>query len=128
MKDRMSHDPLSLSQREAIHEFQMKHLREKMASNLRVAEQIEALEKRALRAWLVAFVALCAAALLAMLFIRARAEKVNDLVIDNSVPTYCAKKSSGEWVCSDSVTDLEKMVEEPAPASDFGTQPLVVIL
>ena len=126
----MSPDPLTISQREAIHELQLKHLREKMSASIRVAVEIEALEKRALRWAIVAFVAVCLAAIFAVLFVRARAEKTSDLTIDNrsSTMTFCAKKPSCDWVCSDSVTELEKMVDEPEPASSFGTQPSAVIL
>lgn len=100
----MSPDPLSPSQREAIHEVQMKHLRETMKRNEQVAKELEALEARALRAWFVAFLAFCLAALCLMLFVRARyVVKASELTIDNGTgptgPTlYCAKKG-GEWVC-----------------------------
>lgn len=122
----MSKDPLNLSQREAIHEVQMKHLRETMKRNEQVAKKIEALEAREFRAWFVAFVALCLAALCLMLFVRARyGTKTSDFTIDNGTgsnpPTlYCAKKD-GEWLCEYDPKKLEEEVE-PEPTV-FGTQP-----
>lgn len=122
----MSPDPLTVSQREAIHEVQMKHLRETMKRNEQVAKKIEALEAREFRAWFVAFIAFCLAALCLMLFVRARyVVKASELTIDNGTgptgPTlYCAKKD-GEWVCEYDPKKLEAEVE-PEPTS-FGTQP-----
>lgn len=128
----MSHDPLSPSQREAIHELQMKHLRESMSNNERVASEIDALEWKAIRAWTVAFVALCLAAIFAVLFVRARAEKTSDLILheDGTIsipkPMYCLKSDETGWLCGDDIEELEKQV---APeATTFGTEPVVVIL
>lgn len=115
----MSPDPLSPSQREALHDLQMKHLRERMSNSIRVAVEIEALEKRALRWAIVAFVAVCLAAIFAVLFVRARAEKVTGGI-------YCVLKDS-EWKCGDDPEKLEAEVA-PTPASDFGTIPSAVIL
>lgn len=122
----MSPDPLSPSQREAIHEVQMKHLRSMASNNMKVAKELEALEARAFRAWFITFIAVCLAAICLMLFVRERyGVKASDLTIDNGTgptgPTlYCAKKD-GEWICEYDPKKLEAEVE-PEPTS-FGTQP-----
>lgn len=111
----MSPDPLTLTQRETLDAALNKQAQTMASRNLRVADAIEAQNKRAARAWLVAFVAFCLAAICLMLFVRERAKKVSD-----AAPIYCAKKD-GEWICEYDVKKIEAEVE-PEPTS-FGTQP-----
>jgi len=122
----MSPDPLSPSQREILDAALNKQAQTMASRNLRVADAIEAQRKREVRAWTVAFVAFCLAALCLMLFVRARyVVKASELTIDNGTgPTgrtlYCAKKEA-EWICEYDPKKLEAEVE-PEPTS-FGTQP-----
>lgn len=56
----------------AVHDLQMQHLRDMMSKDRKVAAEIEALGRRNIRAWVVAFVSFCLAAVLTMLIVRAR--------------------------------------------------------
>lgn len=131
----MSPDPLNLSQRETLDAALNKQARTMASRNLRVADEMEAHHQRAIRAWTVAFLSLCLAAICLMLFVRVRyGVKSSDLTIDNGTAVctifdngtsncplfYCAKKN-GEWLCEYDPKKLEEEVE-PEPTV-FGTQP-----